>query len=63
MSTISSSLTDEVSEVRRQIESHCQSLVDAGKARWWINDDGDAELHMGSGEAYLLNDLGVTRLK
>ena len=63
MSTISSGLMDEVSEARRQIESHCQSLVDAGKARWWINDDGDTELHMGSGEAYLFNDLGVTRLK
>jgi hypothetical protein len=54
---------DELSEARRQVESYCQSLVDAGKARWWINDVGNAELHMDSGEAYLLGELGVTRLR
>jgi hypothetical protein len=63
MSTISIDLMDELSEARRQVESHCQSLVDAGKARWWINDVGNAELHMDSGEAYLFGELGVTRLR
>ena len=54
---------DPLSEVRRLVESHCQSLVDAGLAQWWVNDDGESELHLDSGEAYLRGDLGVTRLK
>ena len=63
MNMIATDLMDEVSEARRQVESHCQSLVDAGTARWWINDDGDTELHVESGEAYLFGDQGVTRLR
>lgn len=63
MNTISADLIDELSEARRQVESHCQSLVDAGTAQWWVNDDGNTEVHMQSGEAYLFGDLGVTRLK
>lgn len=63
MNTISTDVMDELSEARRQVESHCQSLVDAGAAQWWINDDGDTELHMDGGEAYLFGELGVTRLK
>ena len=63
MNTIATDLMDEWSEARRQVESHCQSLVDAGAAQWWINDDGDAELHLNSGEAYRFGDRGVTRLK
>jgi hypothetical protein len=54
---------DSLSEARRLVESHCQSLVDAGLAQWRVNDDGDTELHLDSGEAYLFGDLGVTRLK
>ena len=63
MHTISMGVMDPWSEMRRQVESYCQSLVDAGAAQWWINDDGDTELHMESGEAYLFGDLGITRLK
>ncbi|HWT19002.1 MAG TPA: hypothetical protein VN280_08815 [Variovorax sp.] len=63
MNTMSADWIDELSETRRQVEAHCQSLVDAGAAAWWINDDGDTELHMDSGETYLFGDLGVTRLK
>jgi hypothetical protein len=54
---------DELSEARRQVESYCQSLVDAGAAQWWVNGDGDAELHMDTGEACLFGDQGVRRLK
>ena len=63
MNTISAGLIDELSEARRQVECYCQSLVDAGTAQWWVNHDGNTELHMHSGEAYLFGDLGVTRLK
>jgi hypothetical protein len=63
MNTISSGLMNELSEARRQVESDCQSLVDAGTAQWRVNDDGNTELQMQSGEAYLFGDQGVTRLK
>jgi hypothetical protein len=63
MNTISAVLMDELFEARHQVESHCQSLADAGTAQWWVNDDGNTELHMDSGEAYLFDELGVTRLK
>ncbi|MCY1240614.1 hypothetical protein D9M72_534690 [compost metagenome] len=63
MNTMSTDVIDELSEARRQVESHCQSLVDAGTARWWVNEDGETELHLDSGEAYLFGELGVTRLK
>lgn len=63
MNTMSADLIDELTEARRQVEAHCQSLVDVGAAQWRINDDGDTELHMDSGEAYLFGDRCVTRLK
>ena len=63
MTPIPVSPTNDPSEARRQVETFCQSLVDAGTAQWRINDAGYAELHMGNGEAYLLGDLGVTRLR
>lgn len=63
MNTIATELMDESSEARRRVESHCQSLVDAGAARWRTNDDGDTELHLDSGEVYLFGESGVTRLK
>ncbi|CAM5180108.1 hypothetical protein CDEF62S_04366 [Castellaniella defragrans] len=52
-----------MTEVRRQVEAYCQSLVGAGSAQWRINDDGDVELRMNNGEVYLFGDRGVTRLK
>lgn len=63
MNTISAAVMDELSGARRQLESYCQSLVDAGAAQWWVNSDGDVELHMDSGETYLFGDQGVTRLR
>ncbi len=63
MGMIAKVLMDEVSEARRQLESHCQSLVNAGTARWWINDDGNAELRVEGGEVYLFGDQGATRLR
>ncbi|WP_041492837.1 hypothetical protein [Burkholderia lata] len=63
MKTISVEPMNEQSEARYQVEAHCQSLVDIGAARWWVNDDGATELHMTSGETYLFGEWGVTRLK
>lgn len=63
MSTIPREPTRERSEARRRVESRCQSLVDAGTAQWRINEDGDTELHLESGEAWRFGELGVTRLK
>lgn len=50
-------------EERRQVETYCQSLVSAGAAQWRINESGDTELHLKSGEAFLFGNVGVTRLK
>lgn len=63
MNAITTDLMDELSEARRQVELHCQSLVDAGVARWRTNDDGCTELHMDGGEVYLFGESGVTRLR
>ena len=63
MSRISTDLMDGLCKARRQVEAYCQSLVDTGEAHWSINGNGDTELHMDSGEAYLFGELGVTRLK
>lgn len=52
-----------LTDARHQVEANCQSLVDTGQAQWWINDDGETELHMESGEAYLFGELGVTLLR
>jgi hypothetical protein len=53
----------ERAEARRRVEAFCQSLVDIGQARWRVNEGGDTELHMASGEAYLFGELGLTRLR
>lgn len=55
--------TNEQADARRRIEAYCQSLVDIGTARWRVGDTGAIELHMESGEAYLFDEWGVTRLK
>ena len=62
MSRISAEPPGQLSDTRRQVEAYCQSLVDTGEARWRINNDGDTELHMKGGEAYLFGKFGVTRL-
>lgn len=63
MNTISMALLDRLSEARRQVEIYCQTLVDTGAAYWLTNENGDTELHLDSGEIFLLDDWGVTRLK
>ncbi|MGE8046833.1 hypothetical protein ACQKPT_00795 [Pseudomonas monteilii] len=63
MNTISTDLLDKTSEARRQVETYCQSLVDADAAHWRVNESGETELHLESGETFLFGDLGVTRLK
>ncbi len=50
-------------EARCLIESCCQVLVDAGAAQWDAAENGDAELHMESGEIFRFGGLGVTRLE
>ena len=63
MSTTSIDAMNEFRGARRRVETYCQSLVDAGEAQWRVNDDGDTELHMESGELYIFGELSVTRLK
>nr|WP_315591695.1 hypothetical protein [uncultured Cupriavidus sp.] len=63
MNMLSAELPSELPDARRQVEAYFQSLVDIGEARWLTNDDGDIELHLEGGEAYLLGEFGVTRLK
>jgi hypothetical protein len=60
---MSTSPTNDFPEVRSRVEAYCQSLVDTGAARWWINDAGHTELHMNSGESYLFGELGITRIR
>lgn len=62
MNTISTDLLDELFEARRRVETYCQALVDSGSANWWVNENGDTELHLESGETFLFGDQGVTRL-
>ncbi len=63
MNTIPIVSLKELPDARHQVEVYCQSLVDIGQAQWWINDDGETELYMESGEAYLFGELGVTLLR
>lgn len=50
-------------DVRCRVETYCQSLVDTGAARWWINDARHTELHVNSGGSYLFGELGITRIR
>ena len=49
-------------DARRQVEAYCQSLVEAGKARWDADRDGAVQLHLRTGEVYLFDEYGLTRL-
>lgn len=51
-----------VPDARRQVEAYCQSLVDAGEARWGADRDGAVQLHLRTGEVYLFGEYGLTRL-
>lgn len=63
MNMISTDLTEQLHDARGKVETYCQSLVDSGAARWWVNEAGYTELHMEGGQAYLFGEYGVTRLK
>ena len=63
LNRISAEPASEEFGARRQVEVYCQSLVDVGAAQWRVNEAGATELHMKSGEVYLLGEWGVTRLK
>lgn len=52
-----------MADPRREVEAYCQALVDTGQAQWRVDDQGRAELHLVGGEAYLLGEFGVTRLR
>lgn len=47
---------------RAMVLAALRELVDAGLGTWSERDDGLTELHMLSGERWLLADDGVTRL-
>jgi hypothetical protein len=40
-----------------------QQEVNEGRGEWWTNDDGQTELHLASGEVFLLLENEVSRLK
>ncbi len=54
--------THDSCEARRQVEAYCHSLVAAGLARWRINDTGERELQLETGQVYLFGERGVSRL-
>ena len=48
---------------RLRVISAFQALVDARQARWHTDDSGRTELHLDSGEIFLLRPHSVTRLR
>ncbi|MBB4818632.1 hypothetical protein HNP29_002009 [Pseudomonas alcaligenes] len=48
---------------RLRVISAFQALVDARQARWHTDDSGRTELHLDSGEVFLLRPHSVTRLR
>lgn len=63
MNWMSTSPMNDFPDVRCRVEAYCQSLVDTGAARWWINDAGHTELRMDTGESYHFGELGITRIR
>jgi len=62
----SSTTDDELFEnanARILINLYFQEIVNAGKANWQANDDGQQELHLDTGEVFLLQETTITRLK
>jgi hypothetical protein len=48
---------------RDAVLRYFQALVDDEFASWWINEAGGTELHFVDGEAFLLQDDGIVRLR
>jgi hypothetical protein len=44
---------------RDLVLDHLQEMVDCGFASWSLNQHGGTELHLSSGEVFLLQDQGV----
>jgi hypothetical protein len=63
MNWMSTSPMNDFPDERCRVEAYCQSLVDTGTARWWINDAGHTELHVNSGGSYLFDEMGITRIR
>lgn len=40
-----------------------QAWIDAGLASWGVNEAGGTELHLANGNAFLLQDDGIVRLR
>lgn len=49
-------------EAKHQVMADLQAFVDAGLAQWRVNDDGDTELHLNSGEVFLIGENDLVRL-
>lgn len=47
---------------KHQVMADLQAFVDAGFAQWWTNDYGRTELHLNSGEVFLIGENDVLRL-
>ncbi|SPZ04865.1 Uncharacterised protein [Pseudomonas luteola] len=45
------------------IESCCQELVESGKAYWINSSERTPELHLNTGEVFMLLEEGITRIK
>jgi hypothetical protein len=48
---------------RTRVTLFFQNEVDHGRARWKTNSEGQTELHLKTGEVFLLRDTALTRLK
>lgn len=49
-------------EARREVMAAFQLAVDEGRATWHASSNGLAELHLDTGEVFLLHETEVTRL-
>lgn len=54
---------DAAEQARRQVLDAFQAMVDARQAWWRTHETGRTELHLASGEVYLLQRHGVVRLR
>lgn len=50
-------------QAKRQVLDAFQAMVDARQAWWRTHETGRIELHLASGEVYLLQRHGVVRLR
>jgi hypothetical protein len=50
-------------DLRREVEEVFHEHVQAGLAVWRVNERGDTELYLNTGEAFVLHETGLTRLR